>query len=312
MLAVGTSEGVWIGLYGHLHSFHKVLHLRGVTQCDVLEQFGHFLVLADRTLIAYDLNALVPSHSTPLSFAPQKLSGNRDVLFFATGYVKGRPLMVYGKKKTNETSVRVLEPIDASSSQHDDSKGLWRRRHSETFSGFREYKKFYVGYEATGAQFLRNGVAVYTHRGFQTFSLETESLDLLPLVKLRDDTYAWSMLRQLESARPLGLFYLPNDLMLLCYDRIACYTDLEGHLVRLDGTFQWEGRPLRVASVSKYILAFSDSFVEVWDALAGKLCQTLPGTNLRLLSKQDNAHEQSPTMLVVEHRQHISELRAAS
>lgn len=311
MLAVGTSEGVWIGMYGQPQSFNKVLHLRGVTQCAVMERFGYFIVLADRALIAYDLEALVPSRSAPTCFAPQKISGNREVLFFAVGHVDGRQLLVYGKKRTSETSVRILEPIDPHARHHDVGMGLWRRRPSETLSHFREYKKFYVGYEATGAQFLRHTLVVYTHRGFQTYSLDSESLDLLPSIKVRDDTQAWSMLRHLESAKPLGAFYVTDTLILLCYDRLACYTDVMGRLVRLDAVFHWEGRPSRVAFVANYVLAFYESLIEVRDPLTGKLCQTIHGDNLRVLSRQDDAYHHDTALLIVEKQQQISALHSA-
>lgn len=308
MIAVGTSDGVWIGLHGQRHSFHKVLHLRGVTQCAMLERFGHFLVLAEHTLIAYDIQALVPSHGTPPSFAPQKLSGNRDVLFFACGIVDDRQLLVYGKKKTNETSIRVLEPVDALPIQPDALQSPWHRRPSETFSRFREYQKFYVGYEAMGVQFLRHSVAVFTHRGFQTYALDTKSLEPLPSMASREDVHNWTLLRHLEHARPLGLFHLPNTQMLLCYDRMACYTDASGRLVRSDAAFQWEGRPARVAYHAPYVLAFSASFVEIWDALAGRLQQILPGSDIHLLSKQDGACGQPPDLLLTEQIQNVYEL----
>ncbi len=81
-----------IGAAQRPKSLRKVLHLKYVTQCAVLESFGIFVVLADKVLISYSLEALVPTTSSSNSSLrpPQKLSGNRDVLFFNVGVLKDR------------------------------------------------------------------------------------------------------------------------------------------------------------------------------------------------------------------------------
>jgi hypothetical protein len=97
----------------------RVLHLKMVTQCAMLEDFGIFLVLADKvrggpysvrhrltcflpkSLYAYHIEALVPSspHSPNTSQTPQKLNGSKDVHFFSVGSLGGRTLVIYMKKK---------------------------------------------------------------------------------------------------------------------------------------------------------------------------------------------------------------------
>lgn len=111
LLAMGTSDGVWIGHQGQPSTLRKVLHVRHITQCAVLALYRRFLVLADRTLIAYDLEALVPSGTAVPSLAPLRLSHAREVQFFAMGEVDGRPYLVYAKRKTTETSVRIMVPV---------------------------------------------------------------------------------------------------------------------------------------------------------------------------------------------------------
>ena len=79
----------------------RFLHLKMVTQCAMLEDFGIFLVLADKSLFAYHIEALVPSSppSANASRTPQKLNGNKDVQFFTVGTLGGRTLVIYMKKK---------------------------------------------------------------------------------------------------------------------------------------------------------------------------------------------------------------------
>lgn len=48
LVAIGCSEGVWIGFRHDSRSMRRVLHVRMVSQCAMLEDFGLFLVLADK------------------------------------------------------------------------------------------------------------------------------------------------------------------------------------------------------------------------------------------------------------------------
>lgn len=71
-----------------------------VTQCAILEDFGIFLVLADKSLFAYHIEALVPStpQGAQMTQTPQKLNGSKDVQFFYVGFIQGRTLVVYMKR----------------------------------------------------------------------------------------------------------------------------------------------------------------------------------------------------------------------
>jgi len=88
----------------------RVLHLRNVTQCAMLEDFGLFLVLADKTLFAYHIEALVPTQP----FSPyvqddyQKLnSASKDVQFFSVGTMYNRTLVIYMKKSRGVSLRRI-------------------------------------------------------------------------------------------------------------------------------------------------------------------------------------------------------------
>ncbi|KAJ3767050.1 Dbl homology domain-containing protein, partial [Lentinula raphanica] len=113
LVAIGCAEGVWIGFRHDSRSMRRVLHLKMVTQCAMLEDFGIFLVLADKSLFAYHIEALVPSSpsSSHSSQTPQKLSGNKDVYFFSVGTLHGRTLVIYMKKKGLDSIFHVVEPV---------------------------------------------------------------------------------------------------------------------------------------------------------------------------------------------------------
>ncbi|KAJ3805231.1 hypothetical protein F5876DRAFT_82008 [Lentinula aff. lateritia] len=113
LVAVGCAEGVWIGFRHDPKSMRRVLHLKLVAQCAMLEDYGIFLVLADKSLFAYHIEALVPSsfQSASTSQVPQRLNGNKDVHFFTVGTLHGRTLVIYMKKKGLDSIFRVLEPV---------------------------------------------------------------------------------------------------------------------------------------------------------------------------------------------------------
>lgn len=70
------------------------------------------LLISDKSLIAYHLDAVCPVGGTPPSNdstrrAPQKLSGARDVGFFATGKMKDRTLVFYKKREGLSSTFKV-------------------------------------------------------------------------------------------------------------------------------------------------------------------------------------------------------------
>ena len=142
LAALGCADGLWLALAQEPDTLRKVLHLRNVSQVAVLPEFQRVIVLAERALYAYELQALVPSASAASNSAPVKLSGKRDVASFSVGRLRGRTLLAYTKRKTNETSIRVMEPVyhtaaglRAAPAAHDPETA-----HPEEFAGFRIYK----------------------------------------------------------------------------------------------------------------------------------------------------------------------------
>ncbi len=94
-------------------TFDKAIPQSRVTQIAVLEEFSLFLLIADKSLIAYHLDAVCPvggqqSQNDSARRAPQKLSGNRDVGFFATGRMKDRTLVFYKKREGVSSIFKVI------------------------------------------------------------------------------------------------------------------------------------------------------------------------------------------------------------
>lgn len=85
-----------------------------VTQIAVFEEFNVFLLIADKSLIAYHLDVVCPASGVPSQTssdsarrAPQKLSGSREVGFFAAGRMKDRTLVFYKKRDGMTSTFKV-------------------------------------------------------------------------------------------------------------------------------------------------------------------------------------------------------------
>ncbi len=87
-----------------------------VTQLVVLEEFSLLILIAEKSLIAYHLDAVCPVGGGPsgndsAKRAPQKLSGTREVGFFATGRMKDRTLVFYKKREGLSSTFKVRSTV---------------------------------------------------------------------------------------------------------------------------------------------------------------------------------------------------------
>ena len=103
----------------------QVISSPRVTQVAVLDEFSLFLLISEKSLIAYHLDLICPPGGGPPNAdasgkrAPQKISGNRDVGFFASGRMKDRTLVLYKKRDGISSTFKVmtvrlprLNPVD--------------------------------------------------------------------------------------------------------------------------------------------------------------------------------------------------------
>ncbi|KAF8626558.1 hypothetical protein AX15_004807 [Amanita polypyramis BW_CC] len=285
LVAIGCAEGVWIGFRHDPMSLRRVLHLKTVTQCAMLEEFGIFLVLADKSLFAYHIEALVPSSSNtpPASQVPQKLNGSKDVHFFRVGILHNRTLIIYMKKKGLDSIFRVLEPVGEKINQNARAPiGLTSRLgfRSTRSEWFRIYRDFFLPSEAFDLIFLKARVAILCAKGFEIMDLHNFDSITIPR---REDPRLAQLARRCESARPKGMFRSAEDEFLLCYDEFGVYVDKHGDPSRSAGTIEWEGTAERVALHSPYILLFDSRFIEIRHIETGRLAQIIPGNDVRCI-----------------------------
>ncbi|KAN0135922.1 CNH domain containing protein [Lactarius tabidus] len=269
-VAVGCAEGVWIGFRNDPRSMRRALHLKMVTQCAMLKNFGIFLVLADNSLIAYNIKELVPKPPSRVSTiharqTPQKLDYWNDVRFFSVGSVSGRTLVIYMNKKGSDSVFRVLEPIGGKQPPSE-----W----------FRIYKEFVLPSESYDVNFLKARIAILCTKGFVIMGFSDFVGVTIPKL---DDPRHEKLAKRCESCRPMGLFRSSENELLLCYDEFGLYVDRYGDPTRINGTIEWEGIAEHVAWHPPYVLIFDWRFIEVRHIETGRLCQIIPGIDMRCI-----------------------------
>ncbi|KAJ7126679.1 CNH domain-containing protein, partial [Mycena epipterygia] len=237
LVAIGCAEGLWIGLphdpkceccgtmfcfFSDDSAMRRVLHLKMVTQCAMLDTFGIFIVLADKSLFAYHIETLVPplpQHtSSDASRVPQKLNGTKDVHFFSIGTLNNRTLVVYMTKKRPDSILRVLEPVDNNiNPKFKTPVGLGPRlgfRSTTSEQWFRIYREFFLPSNCFDIYFLKAKIAILCTMSIEIMDLNNFKSVTMPM---RDTASLDPLSRRLDACRPIGIFRANDDVFLLCY-----------------------------------------------------------------------------------------------
>lgn len=90
----------------------KVLTIPDVTQVDVLEEFQLLIVLAERSVTSYPLEALDPNDPTAALKRGKRLSSHTS--FFKSGICLGRTLLCIVKSSSLSSTIKTLEPVNLS------------------------------------------------------------------------------------------------------------------------------------------------------------------------------------------------------
>nr|GAT55060.1 predicted protein [Mycena chlorophos] len=285
LVAIGCAEGVWIGFRHDSRSMRRVLHLKMVTQCAMLEDFGIFLVLADKSLFAYHIEALVPSspQSANASQTPQKLNGN--VQFFSVGTLLGRTLVIFMKRKNTDSIFHVVEPIiDKINERPKAPAGIGSRFgfRQPKADWFRSYRDFFLPCETYDVMFLKARIAIMCSRGIEVMDVSDFKSVTIPQ---KDDPRLISLAKRCESCRVLGMFRSTDEEFMICYNEFGLYVNKHGDPspLRPMVTVEWEGTAEKCAFHAPYLLLFDSRFIEVRDIETGRLAQIIPGNDMRCI-----------------------------
>ncbi|KAL0953720.1 hypothetical protein HGRIS_004910 [Hohenbuehelia grisea] len=271
----GTDDGVYISDLRQPNSEPvKVLALLDVGQVDVLEDYQLLIVLSERQVITFPLDALDPVD--PLSGLKRAKRISSHTSFFKAGFCLGKVLVCIVKSSQLSSTFKTLEPIDQNVRGR--SKPTFRKLLQGGNDTLKLFREFYIPVESTSIHYLKTKMCVGCSRGFEIVDLE--SLDTQGLLDPQDESLEF--VRKRENLRPMAIYRIGNE-FLLCYDEFAFYVNKNGRRSRKDFMVHWEGLPTGFALHEPYVLAFEPSFVEVRHIETGYMAQVIQGNNLRLL-----------------------------
>lgn len=253
----------------------RILDATAVTQIDTLEEYQLVLVLANKTLSSYPLEALeVNEGQNPLARRPKKIQGHTN--FFKVGIGLGRHLVCSVKTSALSTTIKVYEPMEnLARGGRKPALGKMFRGGQETLKPFKEY---YIPAESSSVHFLRSTLCVGCARGFEVVSLETtESQSLLDQADTSLDFVA-----RKENVKPIHIERM-NGEFLLNYSDFSFFVNRNGWRARPDWRISWEGTPNAFALSYPYILAFEPNFIEIRHIETSELIHIMTGKNIRML-----------------------------
>ncbi|KAL9588300.1 MAG: hypothetical protein Q9179_008007, partial [Wetmoreana sp. 5 TL-2023] len=211
------------------------------------------------------------------------LSGARDVSFFATGRMKDRTLVFYKKREGVSSIFKVLEPIyqKSSTSSSRSRFGLMKKGNTEFF---RDFDDFYIPSETYAINLFQNTLAISTARGVEVMTLDKKVPLSIP--DLRAPECA-SIKERIKDQRPLGMFRLSDLEFLLVFEEVGIYVNKHGDVSRAV-VMEFVGKAKQATLWGETYLVLVDQgggFVEVRNAVNGRLRQVVSGRDVRLLDE---------------------------
>ncbi|KAF2652595.1 CNH-domain-containing protein [Lophiostoma macrostomum CBS 122681] len=275
-LVFGTDAGVFVVDRKPKDASQKprrVLDCKAVTQVDVLETHQIVLVLADKTLYSYSLEALDPEESQAMAKRPRKIC---HANFFKSGVCMGQHLVATVKTSALSSTIKVYEPKDSMANKT--KRSGFSKMLSTGQEQLKPFKEFYIPTESSSMHFLRSKLCVGCARGFEVVSLETlETQSLLD----QADTSLDFVVRK-ENVKAIHIERLASE-FLLCYSDYSFFVNRDGWRARPDWRITWEGNPQAFAVFHPYILAFEPSFIEIRHMESGGMVHILTAKNIRWL-----------------------------
>ena len=263
-----------------------------VTQVAVFEEFNLFLLIADKSLIAYHLDVVCPpsGNSIPQNNdastrrAPQKLSGAKDVGFFATGKMKDRALVFYKKRDGLNSTFKVLEPVlQKSTTTRSRFLPSSTRRGQTEF--FRDYDEFYIPAECYGINLFHSSLAVSTARGVEVLTLDKKHPWSVPNLRSEQpetQAHLSSIANRIKDLKPLGMFRLGEQEFLVAFEECAVYINKLGDVSR-GVVMEFVGKAKSACLYGQYLMLFDDDFVEIRNAMNGRMKQVIAGKDIKML-----------------------------
>ena len=175
----------------------RVLAIQGATQIDVIEEYGILLVLQDKTLVSFSMDALDANDNNLANKRPRKVASHTN--FFKAGVCLGRVLVCVVKSSVLSSTIKVLEPVDHL------SKARKQPAFRKLLAGSQDlkvFKEFYIPTESSSIHFLKSKLCVGCAKGFEVVSLE--NLETQSLLDPADSSLDFFQRR--ENVKPIAIY----------------------------------------------------------------------------------------------------------
>ncbi|KAK1763760.1 CNH domain-containing protein [Phialemonium atrogriseum] len=283
ILLMGTDHGVLSVVMVELRMGTREIRkwLPKVTQMAALEDLDLLIVLANGSLFTYPLQSLLDGEKEAKS---RRLA--KEVLFFAVATLSDRRVLLYAKKEGPNTALHVLEQKRVGSSANKDGffSRLSRTRTTAQDLGweFREIDAFVMLNGCNSINIFRKHIALGTKHGFFEVLTLDRNPTRIPDLQGHDLRDLASRIKDLAT---VSMFWLDGNEFILVYQNCAVYVDKHGDVSRSAiMEFISQTKPVKAATMfDKYLILFTDEYVEIRDTEDGRLRQVIAGKGIKCL-----------------------------
>ncbi|ETW78809.1 hypothetical protein HETIRDRAFT_453384 [Heterobasidion irregulare TC 32-1] len=258
----------------------RVLHLKNVTQCAMLEEVSVFLVMANKVDRLIDalvrlrhelFKALFACHIDMMVASPPPSTADKCIVRPAADQPWWKPWLHQEAKPHSETRYRstvyflTLHPVARKIKEKAEVETLGSRLglRPPRSEWFREDRSFYV--PSSFSERLSSPSA----------SLSSPYRRARPnrvAIPRFDDSRCDELAKRCSSRRPMGMSRVRKNEYLLCYNEFGLYTDRHGCPIRSRDTIQWEVTAQRVAWHPPYVHLSDLEVTEIRHIDTGGLC----------------------------------------
>lgn len=198
--------------------------------------------------------------------------------------MKDRALVFYKKKDGISSTFKVLEPV-LQKSQQPRSRFLPTSTKRGTTEFFREYDEFYIPADCYSINLFHSSLAISTSRGVEVLTLDKKQPWSVPNLKSEDgatQAHLSSIGNRVNGLRPLGMFRLGESEFLVAFEGCAVYVNKHGDVSR-SVVMEFVGKAKSACLCGKYLILFNDDFVEIRNAMNGRMRQVIAGRDIKCL-----------------------------
>lgn len=130
---------------------------------------------------------------------------------------------------------------------------------------------------------FHSSLAISTHKGIEVLTLDKKNLWSVPCFDTNESSDAHDTLQRIANRianlRPLGMFRLSESEFIVAYQQCAVYVNKHGDVSR-SVVMEFVGNAHTACLYGKFLILFNEDFVEVRNAMNGRLRQVIPGHNV--------------------------------